>query len=816
MAHRYDTRASRPEGALPLQATYAAAESAKKAAAAAVSAELRAVASQNDDDLAPTPSAVRVAARERLARSEPRVVSSQRFNNRPAAADIQHLRNEWKRQQPAQHLGQGDAVAIAEGGQPPANRNSAVPMPASDQATAEQQIVVYEHRGIRIELLVGDIACQATEAIVNAAHPSLVGGRGVTGALVEAAGPKFRSECAEFVRRHGRIANTECGITGAGQLPAYFVVHVVSFRATTGTNDDKTSDAMLTTYLNLFSAIGELDVSSVAVPVIGADSYYGVPLEVTAEAAVTAVLLVAEEAGQTHSELRLVRFVLPDAAHVSAYKQAFDDAGLRACKDTMKPTSPAPQSRQSTIPGVGARGIREDDMDSCVSHVSDWAEASTNSLIRGDVTDASIRTRGRPMKIAALSEKEKTHLHTRPRNSPDSPSRWPIDKGAKIQDGINSVSAVNSKFEFKPRPYNGNGWVDQYLTQFKYGAESAKWPREEWGLRLITALEGKALRVITESRLPPDQKPSFEIVAKLLRDTFASDASRDVWLTTLEHRRRYQNESLTELSQAITELVSKAFPGTDVEERHRIAVGYFARATGSSLRQHTLASRPKSLAEALQTALAFENACRLDDLDEKRVKTVDRSSKIRTMGAGPEGDDQSNESSAVYVTQSNSDVRHDRQAAADRQTPRPAGRIIWQFCGKNGHGAKDCWAGNRAAPYGRQENQSHWPTRTEQEAGDRVHRLERELMLMNEQVRQLTTDRQPAKAAIAHGVGAPAQSELPPRLPGSCYNCGATDHWANACPQPRNQGRGRGRGRGRWGNGSGRGGSERPLGYGQQ
>jgi O-acetyl-ADP-ribose deacetylase (regulator of RNase III) len=84
----------------------------------------------------------------------------------------------------------------------------------------------------------------------------------VTGALVEAAGPKFRSECTEFIRRHGRIANTECGITGVGQLPAYFVVHVVSFRATTGTRDEETSDAMLTTYLNLFSAIGELLTSA--------------------------------------------------------------------------------------------------------------------------------------------------------------------------------------------------------------------------------------------------------------------------------------------------------------------------------------------------------------------------------------------------------------------------------------------------------------------------------------------------------------------------------------------------------------------------
>ncbi len=382
---------------------------------------------------------------------------------------------------------------------------------------------------------------------------------------------------------------------------------------------------------------------------------------------------------------------------------------------------------------------------------------------------------------------------------------------------------MGTRYEFKPRPYNGNGWVDQYLAQFKYGAESACWPREEWGLRLITALEGKALRVITESRLPPGEKPTFEAVSKLLQETFAPDASRDVWLTTLEQRRRQKYEKLTELSQAILDLVARSFPGTAMEERDRIAVGYFARAMGPALRQHTLASRPKCLAEAVQTALAFENATRLEDLEVQNK--ADRSVKVRAMMADPEDDVQPAEvaeASAVFVTQAGDKGHSDRHADASHQSPQSTGRIICQLCGKIGHGAKDCWTGSRPTSVGRRENHNvnsrSQKSRAELEAEDRMDRLQHDLQLMNAHVYQLATKQQNVSSPVqvTSGARVPVMPELPPRLPGSCYLCGAMDHWANACPQSQNQGRGRGKGRGRRGNGAGRGGYGQPLGPSQQ
>lgn len=73
----------------------------------------------------------------------------------------------------------------------------------------------------RVVLQEGDLAEQAVDAIVNAANNSLVLGSGVAGVISERGGESIQAECDA----HGAIDVGGAALTGAGALPAQFVIH---------------------------------------------------------------------------------------------------------------------------------------------------------------------------------------------------------------------------------------------------------------------------------------------------------------------------------------------------------------------------------------------------------------------------------------------------------------------------------------------------------------------------------------------------------------------------------------------------------------
>jgi O-acetyl-ADP-ribose deacetylase (regulator of RNase III) len=170
-----------------------------------------------------------------------------------------------------------------------------------------------------IEVVQGDITAERVDAIVNAANGSLLGGGGVDGAIHRAAGPQLDEECREVRRTaypHG-LPVGEAVTTGAGDLPATWVIHTVGPNRHAGQTDPALLASCFETSLREAVNVG---ARSVAFPAISAGIFGWDPDEV-------ARIAVATVRGSSHlRELDLVRFVLFSPATREAFSAALAES----------------------------------------------------------------------------------------------------------------------------------------------------------------------------------------------------------------------------------------------------------------------------------------------------------------------------------------------------------------------------------------------------------------------------------------------------------------------------------------------------------
>ena len=139
----------------------------------------------------------------------------------------------------------------------------------------------------QITLVQGDITEQAVDAIVNAANSSLLGGRGVDGAIHRRGGPEILAECRKLreTRYPEGLPIGQAAATTAGRLPARWVIHTVGPVYAKG--EDR-SYLLASAYRESLRVADELGARTVAFPAVSA-GIYGWPLGDAARIAVVTV-----------------------------------------------------------------------------------------------------------------------------------------------------------------------------------------------------------------------------------------------------------------------------------------------------------------------------------------------------------------------------------------------------------------------------------------------------------------------------------------------------------------------------------------------
>jgi O-acetyl-ADP-ribose deacetylase len=160
-----------------------------------------------------------------------------------------------------------------------------------------------------------DITRETTDAIVNAANSTLLGGGGVDGAIHRGGGAAILEECRTIVSRIGRLAAGNAVITTGGNLAAKHVIHTVGpiFRD----GNHRENETLASCHYESIRVADEHGVRSIAFPAISTGAY-GYPVSEAAPVAISATA----EALATAQHVSLCRFVLFDVATVRAFERA--------------------------------------------------------------------------------------------------------------------------------------------------------------------------------------------------------------------------------------------------------------------------------------------------------------------------------------------------------------------------------------------------------------------------------------------------------------------------------------------------------------
>ncbi len=166
----------------------------------------------------------------------------------------------------------------------------------------------------RFSVIKGDIVRVKTQAIVNAANTSLLGGGGVDGAIHRAAGKELLLECETL----GGCPTGEAKITSAYKLRAEYVIHTPGPIWRGGNRGE--AELLANCYKNSLKLAREHDITSISFPSIST-GVYRYPVEQAARIAIREIMTFLEH----DKDMERIQMVCFDEETFRVYEKAWKE-----------------------------------------------------------------------------------------------------------------------------------------------------------------------------------------------------------------------------------------------------------------------------------------------------------------------------------------------------------------------------------------------------------------------------------------------------------------------------------------------------------
>ncbi len=177
--------------------------------------------------------------------------------------------------------------------------------------------IEYQIGKAKLCLVQGDITEMETDAIVNAANPSLMGGGGVDGAIHRKGGPKILEECKRIRATEwpNGLPTGKAVITTGGNLKAKYVIHTVGPIWRGGKSGEP--ELLAEAYRNSLALAVSKGLKTIAFPSISTGAY-GYPIQEACKVALKTI----KEFLERENNLEEVVLVLYSRHDFEVYKEA--------------------------------------------------------------------------------------------------------------------------------------------------------------------------------------------------------------------------------------------------------------------------------------------------------------------------------------------------------------------------------------------------------------------------------------------------------------------------------------------------------------